>query len=950
MLNLFGRNKNNELDGEVACTSLSESKAKYSIQLDLKGKILFISFGLKEYFLIHDIYDAAQVLPGDINQLCQSIFKSGETRVVKCEHNDKAWMWEFSAQGKNHIFVELLNKSDFEKINHTSANEDANQLNEEVFGSIPASICITTYDSFEVIYKNNQFVDMFSVAEKAETSDISKLINNEAILQDIKSSIKDADQVKNVLFVYTKVGESFWQNSNLYISINIQRSKQLFGDALVWKFEDITELKSLQNKHQQFRRKFDTAIQAASEGIWEWSKLKDDGDWWSKPMYSLLGLDNDNAKPSFDLIKRLMHPKEMKIFERKMEGEIREKQFFTMECRLKVKEKGFRWFRLRAVGSFDSSGDLNKMIGSLVNIHSEKTSRIQLQQEKDKAVATLNSIVDAVITTDAEGVVEYENSAAERLTGVSRADTKGKRIEKVIAFYREHSMDNIDNPVLTCLQSGERMSQKIYADMLDKDGTRYTVQVMATPLVRKDGQIFGAVLVLNDVTNIRILSRRLKYQASHDILTKLINRSEFEKRVNSAINLAQSDEGNSAVLYIDLDRFKLINDICGHAAGDELLKQVAKLLRSIVGKNNSVARMGGDEFAVLVENTNVVESEKIAEKILTDLAAYRFSWDEKTFSIECSIGLAEIQPSCDGLTYILNAVDSACYLAKESGRNCIRKYCDGDDTIIERKGQERWIQHFDKAIEADGLVLYAQPIVSLAKDKPKKTSIEVLVRMLDEDGSIIPPNAFLPAVERYDRAYKLDRWIIERVFKYVSEHKKRVKDLTKISINLSGQSVAEDELLPFIQDKTREYNIDSSKICFEVTETAAIANLTTAIDLIEQLKDDGFLFALDDFGSGLSSFAYLKTLPVDFLKIDGIFVKDMQTDKVNYAMVKAIHEMSAVLDKQTIAEYVENEAVVELLTEIGVDYGQGFHLGKPEPIENFLVSKSFIQKITNSAA
>ncbi|MDW3094297.1 MAG: EAL domain-containing protein [Gammaproteobacteria bacterium] len=949
MLNLFGRNKSSDLRQDVPSTQSVESKSKYSIQLDSNGKILFISFGLKEYFLIYDIYDATQVLPDNVAQICQSLSKSAESQVIRCELNDKIWVWELSTQSKNTVFVELLNANDFENIDRTSSGEDVDQLNEELFGSIPASICVTTYESFEVVYTNKKFIEMFSLENK-KMQEISELIKNEAVLQDIKASINDADQVDNVLFVFAKSGESFWQNSNLYISINIKRSKKIFGDALVWRFEDVTELKTLQYKHKQYKRKFDTAIQAATEGIWEWSKLKDDGDWWSNPMYSLLGLDNDNSKPSFELIKRLMHPKEKKIFDRLVESEIRNKQFFSMECRLTVKEKGFRWFRLRVVGSFDSSGDLNKMIGSLVNIHAEKTNRIQLQQEKDKAIATLNSIVDAVITTNAEGVVEYENAAAERLTGVSREDTRGKSIEKVISFFKEHSMNDIDNPVLTCLKTGERMNQKIYADMLDKDGTRYTVQVMAAPLVRKDGQIFGAVLVLNDVTNIRILSRRLKYQASHDILTKLINRSEFEKRVNNAITIAQNYEGNSAVLYIDLDRFKLINDICGHAAGDELLKQVAKLLRTIVNKKNSVARMGGDEFAVLIEDTNIVSAEKVAEKILTDLAAYRFSWDEKTFSIECSIGMAEIQSSCDGLTYILNAVDSACYLAKESGRNCIRKYCDGDDTIIERKGQERWIQHFDKAIESDGLVLYAQPIVSLAKDKPKKTSIEVLVRMLDEDGSIIPPNAFLPAVERYDRAYKLDRWIIEKVFQYISENKNKVKELTKISINLSGQSVAEDELLSFIQDKSREYKIDSTKICFEITETAAIANLTTAIDLIEQLKDDGFLFALDDFGSGLSSFAYLKTLPVDFLKIDGIFVKDMQTDKVNYAMVKAIHEMSAVLDKQTIAEYVENEAVVELLTEIGVDYGQGFHLGKPEPIENYLVNKSFLKKISNSAA
>ncbi len=951
MLNIFGQQKSSEAKAKKSTYTKTATRAqsKFYIELDLKGNILFISFGLKEFFLIHDIYDVTQILPDNLVQMSQLLSISKQSQVVKCEFENKAWVWEVSINEDNCVVVNLLNHQDFERDNRAKSNQDADQLNEETFGSVPASICVTSHDDYQILYANKKFNSMFKSGEKAYT-DLISLINNKNVLIDIKTSLQDGDEVENVLFVYKQQGQSFWQNSERYISVDIQRSKLIFGDVLVWKFEDISDLKNLQSQHQLYKKKFNTAIQAATEGIWEWSKLDEHGDWWSKPMFTLLGLDMDNTKPSFQMLLRLMHPKEKKVFDRLIESEIRLKQYFSMECRLSVKEHGFRWFRLRVVGSFDSSGDLNKLIGSLVNIHSEKTSRLQLQQEKDKAIATLNSIVDAVITTNAEGVIEYQNSAAERLTGIPINQAKGMRIDNAISFFQEHSMNDIDNPVFTCLQTGERMNQKIYADMLDKDGTRYTVQVMSTPLIGKDKQVFGAVLVLNDVTNIRILSRRLKYQASHDILTKLINRSEFEKRVRNAITQAQNYDGNSAVLYIDLDRFKLINDICGHAAGDELLKQVAKLLRSIVEKENSVARMGGDEFAVLIENTPISEAEKVANKILADLAAYRFSWDEKSFSIECSIGMAEIQPTCDGLTYILNAVDSACYLAKESGRNCIRTYCDGDDTIIERKGQERWIQHFDKAIEKDDLVLYAQPIVSLAKNEKKKTSIEVLVRMLDDDGSIIPPNAFLPAVERYDRAYKLDRWIIESVFKFVNSHKKAVKKLTKISINLSGQSVAEDELLPFIQQKTRQYGIDSSKICFEVTETAAIANLTTAIDLIEQLKQDGFLFALDDFGSGLSSFAYLKTLPVDFLKIDGIFVKDIQTDKVNYAMVKAIHEMSAVLDKQTIAEYVENEAVVELLSEIGVDYGQGFYLGKPQPIEEFFSKGSVFSKIAGSAA
>lgn len=949
MLNLFGKSKEALSDDSEENADSLNQPSKHSIVLDAKGKILLVSFALKEYFLIHDVYDVLKVLPENVETLCQSVINSKSVEVIKCEYARNVWVWEISCHEKNKILVKLLNSQDFEQIKSPSKNEDINNLNEEVFGGIPASLCITTFDTFEIIYSNDKFNYMFSAKEK-NIANLDSIINNNVVLQDIQSSIADADEVDNVLFLYKKEAESFWESDDRFISTNIKHSNQIFGNALVWKFEDISEFKLLQQKHDQYKKKFNTAIQAASEGIWEWSKLNDNGDWWSRPMYSLLGLDSENSSPSLEMMKRLMHPKDQKTFDRLIENEIRLNQFFSMECRLTVKEKGFQWFRIRAVGAFDSSGDLKKLIGSLVNIHSERSSRVQLQQEKDKAIATLNSIVDAVITTNADGIIEYENSAAERLTGLSSSESRGQPIDKVIEFYKEHSTSAIENPARKCLRSGDRMKQKIYADMLDKDGTRYTVQVMATPLVRKDGQVFGSVLVLNDVTNIRVLSRRLKYQASHDILTKLINRSEFEKRVRNAIDIAHNEEGNSAVLYIDLDRFKLINDICGHAAGDELLKQVAKLLRTIVGEKSSVARMGGDEFAVLIEDVYFSEAEKVAKKILKDLAAYRFSWSEKSFSIECSIGIAEIRPTCDGLTYILNAVDSACYLAKESGRNCMRKYSEGDDTIIERKGQERWIQHFDKALETDSLVLYGQRIVSLAKDKPQSNSIEVLVRMLDDDGSIIPPNAFLPAVERFDRAYKLDRWIIERVFKYIHENKSAVKELNKISINLSGQSVAEDDLLPFIQDKARQYRINSKKVCFEVTETAAIANLSTAIDLITELKDQGFLFALDDFGSGLSSFAYLKTLPVDFLKIDGIFVKDMQTDKVNYAMVKAIHEMSAVLDKQTIAEYVENEAVVELLTEIGVDYGQGFFLGKPEPIENFFAKKSMLEKMTNSAA
>ena len=948
MLNLFGKGNQDQSGLDSQGNDSQDVHPEYVILLSAKARIESISFALKEYFLIYDVYDVYNVLPDDLLQICNKLNNSQKSQVLKCEFGGHVWMWEFSQRENQATSVQLLNIKDFQQAVKLGSGEEINQLNEEVFGSIPASLCVTCVDTLDIIYANKTFQEMFFLDNTP--GNISEIVKNELILKDIKSSIKDADQVDNILFVYQLNQKSFQENNQIFVATSIRHSRQIFGNALIWKFEDISSYKILQQQHEQYKKKFNTVIRAASEGIWEWSKLKDNSNWWSQPMFTLLELDADTVSPSLELLQRLMHPKERKIFDYLLETDIHFSQHFSIECRLTVKEKGFRWFRIKAVAAFDANGDLNKLIGSLVNIHAEKNSRLQLQQEKDKAVATLHSIVDAVITTDADGIIEYENSAAERLTGVPRTEMRGKPIDSVIKFYKEHSVDGIENPVNQCLHTGKQMKNKIYADMLDKDGARYTVQVMATSLVRKDGEVFGAVLVLNDVTNIRILSRRLKYQASHDILTKLINRSEFEKRVRNAIGLAHNKKLNSSVLYIDLDRFKLINDICGHAAGDELLKQVAKLLSSIVDKNSSVARMGGDEFAVLMEKVELSQAEETAKKILNSLAAYRFSWSDKSFSVECSIGMAEICPSCDGLSYILNAVDSACYLAKEHGRNCIRKYSEGDDTIIERKGQDYWIQQFDKSLENDSFVLYAQRIISLPKNQSKQASIEVLVRMLDDNGGIIPPNAFLPAVERYDRAYKLDRWIIEKVFQYMNTYEKRLKNINKISINLSGQSMAEDGLLAYIQDKAQKYGVNSKKICFEITETAAIANLTTAIDLITKLKEEGFLFALDDFGSGLSSFAYLKSLPVDFLKIDGIFVKDIQTDKVNYAMVKAIHDMSAVLNKQTIAEYVENEAVVELLIKIGIDYGQGFHLGKPEPIKNFFFEKFFPGQITNSSA
>ena len=467
---------------------------------------------------------------------------------------------------------------------------------------------------------------------------------------------------------------------------------------------------------------------------------------------------------------------------------------------------------------------------------------------------------------------------------------------------------------------------------------------MVTPLISQAGKLYGAVTVMNDVTNLRILARRLRYQASHNSLTNLINRSEFERNVRKAILNAKTKQKKSSLIYLDLDRFKMVNDLYGHAAGDELLIQFSNLVKNKLRGTDILARLGGDEFALLLSGCALHEAEEKAHEILQTIQEYKFIWEQKSFNVEASIGVAEINQKCFDLSYVLSSVDSACYLAKESGRNCVRLFREGDVDINRRRGQERWLQRFDKALNEGRIVVSAQSIINIKANKNAqvdKNGFEILIRMEDDNGRLVPPNAFLPAVERYNRAPKLDRWILDKVLLLLADHRDVLAQIDKCSINLSGQSIASEGFLPFIVAKLKEYEIQPNKICFEITETAAIANLDQATSFVQSLKDLGCYFALDDFGSGLSSFAYLKTLPVDYLKIDGMFVKDIHNDDVSRAMVKAINEMGHVLGKQTIAEYVENEQILNILKDIGVDYAQGFHAGRPEPILDFFESAQF---------
>ena len=436
---------------------------------------------------------------------------------------------------------------------------------------------------------------------------------------------------------------------------------------------------------------------------------------------------------------------------------------------------------------------------------------------------------------------------------------------------------------------------------------------------------------------IKARTKELQHLAVHDSITGLYNRYEFEKRLAFAMKYSSNTIGQNIMCYVDLDQFKIVNDTSGHTAGDELLKHIALILQKGVDKRDLVARLGGDEFGILFMGKSLAEAEKMAGKILRTIKEYRFSYEGKIFVVGASMGIVPIERDepCS-IVDIISAADAACYQAKEKGRNCIHVAARDDKKVQERRGEMQWLAKLTQALEEEKFRLYVQPIRSLT-DKSRRTKhYEVLVRLEENDGRVISPMAFIPPAERYGMMQKIDRWVIEEVFKeYVKLDANSVESYD-FSINLSGTSLNDEGLSAFIERLFEYYKVPYRSICFEVTETAAVSNLTVALGFIKRMHDLGCKFSLDDFGSGLSSFSYLQNIPVDYLKIDGAFVYDIDVNDVNRAMVKSINEISHVMGMKTICEFVENEEVEKRLKEMNVDFAQGYYYAKPEPIGSLL--------------
>ncbi len=570
----------------------------------------------------------------------------------------------------------------------------------------------------------------------------------------------------------------------------------------------------------------------------------------------------------------------------------------------------------------DEHGRPKHMIAQILDF----TARKQSEQQLRMLSTAVSHSPSMVIITDPLGHIEYVNPKFSEITGYDVNEVLGQDVSLLSSKLTPAA---VYADLWLTVEAGREWRGELQNRR--KDGSMYWVRVDIAPIFNERGEISQYVAIEEDITEARKVSEQISYQASHDPLTGLLNRHELERRLQRVLDTAHENNSEHAFCFMDLDQFKVVNDTSGHIAGDELLRQLASMLKGLLRRRDTLARLGGDEFAILMEHCSLAQAQEKAERICRMISEFKFAWENRSYAVSASIGLVVINNRSKDLTEVLKQADSACYVAKDAGRNRVHTYHAADKELALREGEIHWVSDIHAALEQDRFLLYAQLITPI----PAQASLpayEILLRMRNPEGEIIAPGAFLPAAERYNLSTRIDRWVIDACFNWLRGQDHAQNRFDHISINLSGRSLGDEATLSHIINSWNEAAFDPALVVFEITETAAIANLTAATHFINTLKDHGFGFSLDDFGSGLSSFGYLKTLPVDSLKIDGMFVRDIVDDPIDRAMVRSINEIGHVMGMRTIAEFVENDAILRLLSEIGVDYAQGYGVGRPMPI------------------
>ncbi len=544
-------------------------------------------------------------------------------------------------------------------------------------------------------------------------------------------------------------------------------------------------------------------------------------------------------------------------------------------------------------------------------------------------VHAMQSLAEAVVTTDLDGNLAYMNPAAEKLLGVGQAQALGRLLEEVVGLVDENDRKLLAEPVREAVTGGSSTVSRRAVLLGKSTGEERAIELGASPLRDDAGELVGAVILLHDVTELRGLHRQMSYQATHDALTGLVNRREFEHRLNESAETARRGEATHMLCYLDLDRFKIVNDTSGHLAGDSMLREVAKLLREAVRDSDTVARLGGDEFGMLLVGCPLDKARQIADDVCRSISGYRFVWHDRVFNIGVSIGLIEIGREAGTVEQLLAAADSACYVAKKEGAGRVSVYSARDEAIARSTGEIQWLQKLQSALREERFALYYQPIVSAYGNDSEGPSMEVLLRMLDENGQEIPPGEFVAAAERYRLMASVDRWVVHNTLGALSRNAFQLARERSVAINISGQTLSDPLFLEFVVECLDQTGVHPDQVCFEIAESAVVGNIDQARRFVGVLHGMGCKFTMDDFGSGVGSFSRLKTLPLDYLKLDGSFMRNLARDSVSQTMVTAMIKLARTLNFKIIAEQVEDSAALDAARRMGVDFIQGFVIARP---------------------
>jgi len=699
---------------------------------------------------------------------------------------------------------------------------------------------------------------------------------------------------------------------------------------LVGAFQDISDKIAQRLEIKEINDRVALATESGGIGIWDLDIATGELIWDAR-MYQLFGDASGGRAAPIALWAQRIHPDDLPGLQEAIRQATQGDQLLDRDYRIILDDGRVRHLRGTARAMRDASGKPIRLIGANWDITELRELASSLAEDRSLLSVTLESIGDAVITTDARGHITWLNPAAERLTGWTSPEATGRTLTQVFHIVDEKTREPAADPVRDCLEQGRRVVRSDNTLLLSRNGEEFGVQDTIAPIRREDGTVLGTVLVFHDVSEQRRLTGEMSWRATHDALTGLVNRAEFEARLGRLLASAHENDGEHALLYIDLDQFKLVNDACGHAVGDQLLTQVARMLTDSVRTRDTIARLGGDEFAILMERCSVDQAQRVAQKLCDRMDDFRFVHEERRFRIGMSIGLVPVDRRWQATAAIQQAADTSCYAAKEAGRNRVHTWFDTDVAMRERQFEMQWTRRIEHALDEDDFVLFAQRLTPL-KGACDGVHAEVLLRMRQDGGVLVAPGAFLPAAERFHLASRIDRWVLRHVVDWMKDLPEPSR-IEQLSVNLSGQSVGDSSFHRWALDVLANAGPALCRaLCLEITETAAITNIADAAAFIDQVRAFGVKVALDDFGAGAASFGYLKTLRVDTLKIDGQFVRDLVDDPLDEVAVRCFADVAKVMGLTTVAEFVDKAAVLERLREMEVDFAQGYLLHEPAPI------------------